>query len=316
MQVKGHEMSFLQKVRRQKILLLMLLPGLLLVLAFTYAPLSGWYLAFSDYQLGSGIFSGKFVGFKHFARVFNFSGELWLMIKNTLIMNLGSILFTTFFAMTFAILLKEVRFKRCAKVVQTVAVFPYFVSWVITYSIINSLFAVNSGAINQFLVLNGFLKKGVNLLGKAEYAHGLTIGLNLWKGMGYNSIIFLAAISGIPQDQYESADLDGANRWHKIRYITMPQLMPTLSVLLIMNSGSVLNNGLDYFMLFQNGSNYLQMEVLDMYVYRYGLQLLDFTYATSVGILKSFVSIVLLLLVNAISRKLNGTSIIGGRSEV
>lgn len=300
----------LSRIRQQKWALLMLLPGFLAILFFTYLPLSGWYLAFSDYKLGGSIFGGQWVGLKYFKKILMESSDLEYLVRNTLVMNGVSMLLNIVVALAFAIMLKEFFWKPGAKAVQTVAFFPYFVSWTIIYSVASALLSVNSGAINQALVRAGILSEGWNVLGDAKYSWGLIIVLNLWKTAGYNTVIFLSAIAGIPMEQYEAAALDGAGRIQQITHITLPNLLPTASVLLIMNAGWILNSNLEQFFVFQNATNWSKMEVLDMYIYKFGLKMLDFSYATAMSIIKTIVSILMLLVVNAITKKLNRVSIV------
>lgn len=298
------------KMRRQKWLLLMLLPAFLCILFINYIPLSGWYIAFSEYKLGGSLFAGEFVGLKYFTKIFRESSDLVYLIRNTLTMNGATILVNLSAALILSILLKEIRWKSGAKIIQTVTFFPYFVSWVIAYAIVWSLLAVNSGAVNQFLVRMGVLEKGLNILGDPRFSWGLIILLNLWKFTGYNTVIFLSSIAGIPSEQYEAAALDGAGRFQKIRYVTLPNLMPTAAVLLIMNAGWVLTSNLEQFFIFSNSTNWSKMEVLDMYIYKFGLSMLDFPYATAMTIIKTAVGVLLLLFVNWLTKRLNKTSVL------
>ena len=298
------------RVKRQKWLLLMLLPAFICIVLFNYLPLSGWYVAFSEYRLGSSLFGGQFVGLKYFAKIFQESSDLVYLIRNTLVMNGVTLILNLAVALFLAILLKEARWKAGAKITQTVTFFPYFVSWVIAYSIVWSLLAANSGAINQALVQMGVLEKGINILGDPKYSWQLIILLNLWKFTGYNTIIFLSSIAGIPSEQYEAAALDGAGRFQQIRYVTLPNLMPTASVLLIMNAGWILTSNLEQFFIFSNSTNWSRMEVLDMYIYKFGLKMLDFPYSTAMSIVKTFVSILLLLFVNWLTRRMSKSSIL------
>lgn len=302
--------KLLLKLNRQKWLLLMLLPAFLCIIFFNYLPLSGWYIAFSEYKLGGGIFDGEFVGLKYFLKIIEESSDLGYLIRNTLVMNGVSIFQNILVALVLAILLKEIRWKRGGKIIQTVTFFPYFVSWVISYAIVWSLLAVNSGAINQVLKANGIIQKGLNVLGDPKHSWTLVILLNLWKNTGYNTVIFLSAISGISTEQYEAAALDGANRFQKIRYITLPNLLPTAAVLLIMNAGWVLNSSLEMMFIYNNATNWSRMETLDMYIYKFGLSMLDFPYATAMTIIKTLVSILLLLFVNWVTKRLTKTSVI------
>ena len=298
------------KIKRQKWLLLMMTPAFLCILLFNYLPLSGWYIAFSEYKLGGSLFGGEFVGLKYFAKIFQESSDLVYLIRNTLVMNGVTLILNLLVALILAILLKEATWKRGAKITQTVSFFPYFVSWVIGYSIVWSLLAVNSGAINQFLVRVGILEKGLNILGDPKYSWQLIILLNMWKSTGYNTIIFLSAISGISSEEYEAAALDGTGRWQQIRYVTLPNLLPTVSVLLIMNAGWILSSNLEQFFIFSNPTNWSRMEVLDMYIYKFGLKMLDFPYATAMGIIKTIVSIMLLLFVNWLTKRMNENSVL------
>lgn len=298
------------RIKQQKWLLLMLLPAFICVLLFNYLPLSGWYIAFSEYKLNGSLFAGEFVGLKYFKKIFLESSDLVYLIRNTLVMNGATVVVNITLALGLSILLQEVRWKRCAKLIQSVTFFPYFVSWVIIYAIVGALFSVNSGAINQFLVKIGVLEKGINVLGDPKYSWMLIILINAWRYTGYNMIIFLSSLTGIPAEQYEAASLDGVNRWQKIRYITLPNLLPTVSVLLVMNAGWILTSNLEQFFIFNNTTNWSRMEVLDMYIYKFGLSMLDFPYATAMTIVKTLVSITMLLVVNAITKKLNKTAVI------
>jgi len=297
------------RIKRQRYLLLMLAPAFILTVIFAYLPLGGWVLAFKKFQLGKSIFSGQWTGLLQFKRFLIDGSDFAYLIRNTLVINILSVIQNILMAVVFAILLSEVRTKPLAKSVQTVTFFPYFISWVITYSVVWSLLAVRSGAINQFLISAGIIKKGINIMGDARYSWPFMIYLNLWKYTGYNTIIFLATISGIAQEQYEAAAIDGAGRFSRIWFVTLPHMIPTMVILLILNSGWIFNSNLEQFFIFTNSTNQETMEVLDMYVYKFGLKLLDYPYATAVGILKTSVSVLLLLAVNWISKKVSGSAI-------
>ena len=297
------------RIKRQRYLFLMLAPAFILTVIFAYVPLGGWILAFRKFQIGTSIFAGEWTGLLQFKRFLVDGSDFYYLIRNTLVINTVSVVQNLIVAVIFSIFLSEVKKKSIAKTVQTVTFFPYFISWVITYSVVWSLFAVRSGAINQFLVEIGALKKGINIMGEAQYSWPFMIYLNLWKYTGYNCIIFLAAISGIPQEEYEAAAIDGAGRFRRMWYITFRNLVPTFAILLIMNSGWVFNSNLEQFFIFSNSTNWETMEVLDMYIYKFGLKLLDYPYATAVGILKTLVSVLLLIAVNWGSKKISGSAI-------
>ncbi|MFK7693174.1 ABC transporter permease [Paenibacillus sp. HJGM_3] len=297
------------KLYRQRYLILMLAPAIIAVLIFEYIPLAGWLMAFKRYQVGLSIWDAQWVGLDNFKLFFVQSKDYIYVLRNTLSMNLMSIVVNLSLGLIFAVLLNEIRIRFFIKTVQTVSFFPFFISYVITYSIANSFLAQNSGILNQLMVKWGWLERGINFLGDPDYSWFLVIFLQAWKSIGYISIIFLAAISAIPTEQYEAADIDGASRLQKIRFITIPNLIPTLIVILIMNSGWVLNSNFELYFMFTNATNWERMEVLDMYIYKFGLKQLDYSYATAVGIMKTVVSIVLLLLTNALARKATGRSV-------
>jgi putative aldouronate transport system permease protein len=287
----------------------MVLPAFLLTFIFAYLPLSGWLLAFTDYRIGGGLFSGNFVGFRFFRRFLFDSSDFAYLLRNTLIINVSSVVINMFVAIVFSIMLNEVRIKKLSKTLQTIVFFPYFISWVISYSVVWALFAVRSGAINQFLIQIGLIQSGFNVLGDPKYSWGLMIFLSMWKWTGYNSVIFLATISGIPHEEYEAAAIDGAGRFRLIYHVTFMNMLPTIAILLIMNSGWILSSSLEQFFVFTNSTNWQTMEVLDMYIYKFGLKNLNYSYATAVEILKTGVSIILVWLANWGSKKLNGSAI-------
>ena len=297
------------RIKMQKWLLTMLAPSIILVAIFNYAPLYGWIMAFTNYRLGHPISSGEFTGLLQFRRIFFHSNDLAWLLRNTLVINGSTIVINLVVAVVFSILLKEIVWKRGAKIVQTVVFFPFFLSWVIVYAVAAALLSVNTGLINMTLVEAGILDRGINFLGNPRYSWGLMILLNMWRWTGYNTIIFVASISGISTELYEAANIDGANRLQKIKYVTFPHMLPTLCIMLILNVGWVFNNNLEQFFLFTNATNWERMEVIDMYIYRFGLRRMDYSYATAMGILRSVVSLILLFGVNGIVRKLSNKEI-------
>lgn len=298
------------KMYRQRMLFMMLLPSVILITTFQYLPLAGWMMAFKNYRVGHSLWNAEWVGWEQFRIFFVQSQDYAYLLRNTLVMNVGSLMLLLVSSLVFAILLNEVRVRWFAKTVQTVTFFPFFISWVIIYSLASSLFAVNSGIVNQMLVNVGVLDHGLNVLGDAKYSWTLMILMLDWKALGYNSIIFIAAIAAIPPDLYEAAEIDGAGRFGKIWNITLPYLMPTFIVILILNSGWIFSSDFEQFFLFTNSTNWEKMEVLDMYIYKYGLKLLNFSYATAVGILKTVISITLILSINQLAKKFTEKSIL------
>lgn len=298
------------KIYNQRYLFLMVAPSALLIFTFAYLPLYGWIIAFKQYQIGKTMLNAPWVGMEQFKRFILQSSDWSYLLVNTLVMNIGSIVINLTVAALFAILINELRSRAIARIIQTISFFPFFISWVIVYAIMTALYGVSTGAINVTLVDSGILEKGLNILGDPKYSWGLIFGINLWKHLGYNSVIFIAAIASISSEQYEAAEIDGASRLQKVLYITIPGLMPTLVVLLIINSGWVLNSNIEMFFLFTNSVNWSRMEVLDMYILKYGLQLNNYSYATAIGIIKSIISIMIIMGVNSFAKRVTGRGIL------
>lgn len=299
-----------KRMRRMKVLYFMLLPAVISTFIFNYLPLSGWYIAFSRYRTGKGIFEGEFIGFENFKTFFIESTDYAYVFVNTLVINILSLLLVIGLSFVFSLLLTELSSARYRKVIQAITFIPYFISWIIAYSLVYAMFSSYSGVVNVVLTNLGILDHSLNILGDKTYAWGLIICLNIWNKMGYNSIIFLSAITSIPSDQYEAAAIDGANRWQKVWFITIPGLIPTLIMLMVINAGWLLNSNFEQFFMFSNPTNWERMEVFDMYIYKFGFQLLNYSYATAIGIVRTIISIALVTLVNWISRLTAGKSVI------
>lgn len=234
--------------------------------------------------------------------------QLWEVLRNTFVMS-GLGLLTSWMPMAFAILLSEIRNRHFKKAVQTLTTIPNFISWVLVYSMAFSLFST-SGMMNTFLQQLGILSKPVQFLQDNTHTW-LSMWLwGQWKGLGWGAIMYLAAISGIDQELYEAARVDGAGRFRLIWHITVPSLLPTFFVLLIMNVANFLNNGMDQYFVFQNAFNTSKIQVLDLYVYNLGIKAGNYSLATAISMLKSIVSVTLLFTVNGISKVLRGESIV------
>jgi len=297
------------RIVRQRYLYAMLLPAFLIVFTFSYVPLFGWLIAFVHYQPGVPLFDAEWVGFKHFKAFFTETDDYIYLLRNTLSINIGALIANLGTAFLFALLLNEIRQRFFGKLIQTVTFFPFFISWIIIYSLSSALFATSFGAINETLVQWGWIDEGINVLGDPKYSWAFIILIGVWKFLGYNSVIFISAIASIPSEYYEAAQIDGANRFQRMWHITIPNLIPTLIVLLILNSGWILNSNFEQFYLFTNTTNWEKMEVLDIYIYKYGLQLLNYPYATAVGIMKTVLSLIMIMTVNSIAKKSTGKGI-------
>ena len=310
MKIKSGTRRGIRKLYQFRYIYLMLIPGFVATAIFSYTPLHGLWMAFSHFKLGRPILSAPFAGLEYFKEFISDSADLLYLLRNTLGMNIISLVVCLLGALILSILLNDTKITWIKKVVQTVSFFPFFISWVIVYNVFNVFLAVESGVINMTLKDLGILKEGINFLAEPNLAWGLIVSTNLWKSLGYNSVIFLAAIAGIETEWYEAAEIDGADRLQKIAYITLPSLLPTLQVLLILNVGWIFTSNFDQYYLFTNGMNRPMMEVFDMYIYRFGLKLLNFSYATAVGISQSIAGLFMLFGVNTLSKRLNGKGIL------
>ena len=298
------------KKRKGKKLLLYVLPGLIYVFIFNYLPLWGWSLAFLDYKPGRDILKCDWIGMKTFTTLFGnpvLRGNIFQSLKNTLGMH-GLSYLSSPLPMIFAIFLNEVRSKKFKKVVQTVSTLPNFISWVIMFALANSLFS-GTGLVNSLLTQWGVNESPINILTTDKHVWIIQWILGIWKGLGWSSIVYFAAIAGIDQELYEAAMVDGAGRLKRIWYITVPHLMPTFFVLFIINIGNMLSTGVDQYYVFGNAMNMKYIQTLDLYVYNLGIGSGMITYGVAVGILKSVVALILFGSANYLSKKVRGSGI-------
>lgn len=289
-------------------LMLMTIPFFLMIILFAYVPLFGWITAFTDYFPG-GSMASNFVGFKHFERMIS-DTHFILALRNTLVLSLLGLL-TIPAPMILALLLNEARKVWFRKLIQTVSSFPNFISWIIVYSVFFAFLSVDEGMLNKLLMYLGIIQTPIDILANPEWAWVFQTFVTLWKGLGWGAIIYMAALSGIDQEQYEAARVDGAGRFREAWHISLPGMLPTFIVLLILGIGNMLSGGgFEQMFTFMNPMVLDKLENLDTYVYKVGLQSLNFSYATAVGMFKSLISILLLMIANWISKKVNGNSIL------
>ncbi len=296
--------------KKQRInMLLILLPFIILTVVFNYVPLFGWAYAFVDYNPGIPLFKQEFVGWKYFSLLFDGGNDFGIVMRNTLAMSFLGLL-TSPLPIVFAIMLSEIRSKVVSKWIQTVSAIPNFISWVLVYAIFFTFFSLEDGVVNKLLIGLGWIETPTNILGSDGYAWFFQLMVSIWKGTGWGAIIYLAAIAGIDPELYHAADVDGAGRFHKIWYITVPSLMPTYFVLLLLSISGMLSNGFEQYYVFQNPLNIDKLEVLDTYIYTLGIGRAEYAFSTAIGIFKSVVSIVLLLSANWLSKLVRKETII------
>jgi putative aldouronate transport system permease protein len=300
---KPKKSAFVKKMGMQKSLLFMSLPVVVYVFIFSYRPLKGLVMAFQNFKPGKKV--QQWVGLKHFVRLF--SDEAFLRIlRNTICMSLITLVLSFTCAILLAILINEVRSRHYKRVVQSVSYMPHFLSWIIVTGIVANFLSSDNGVINMALMKLGIIKENILWLGKPNYFWGIVGGANVWKETGWNSIIYLAAISSISPDLYEAANIDGANRFHKILHITLPGIRPTIVVLLILSMGWILNGG-GFEVQYLLGNNGIVSDVsktIDIFVLVNGVRLNDYSLATAAGLFKSAVSLVILTSVNSLANRL------------
>lgn len=291
-------------------LFLLSLPFLIGTFIFAYLPLAGWAYSFFNYKPGKALLDCEFVGFKWFAAPFNnpvLRDQFGRVMMNTLGINI-LYMATMILPMIFAMFLMEIRWKGYRKLVQTLTTIPNFISWVLVYVAFFALLSTE-GLVNNFLISIGAISTPVNYLTNSSHMWLKMLGYHLWKGLGWGAIVYISAITSIDQEIYEAANIDGAKRFQKMWYITTPHLIPTFFVMFVLQIGNIINNGIDQYLVFSNPMTQDYIEVLDLYVYRYGLQQGNISYATAVGMWKSLVSVVLVLFANTLSKKVRGSSI-------
>ena len=295
--------------KRELQLFLLALVFALFVVAFCYVPLLGWSIAFVNYNPGKSLFQQEFVGLANFKLLWSSKRDLGMAVRNTLALS-GLSLLTMPVPLIFAILLSELPFKRLSKLTQTISALPYFISHVLLYAVCFSLFSPTDGAVNVILLLFYGPDYTSNLLAQPDVAWRMQTFICLYKGMGYSAIMYLSAMSGIDQELYDAASVDGAGRLAKILHVTIPGIMPTFIVLLVLNIAGMLSGaGFDQYYVFQNPMVLNKLEVLDTYIYKIGLRQNNFGFATAAGMLKSLISVMLLMLANRISKLVRGSSL-------
>lgn len=295
----------------QVILQCMALVGVAYMLLFFYTPMYGCILAFKDYKFFKGIWGSDWVGMANFAELFN-DPNMGMVMRNTICLSLLKILICFPIPILFAVLLSEFQLNRYKRLVQTASYFPHFISWVIISLMMNYLFTDDNSLMNTFLKSMGLTQQSYNMLNDPDAFYWICVWSETWKEMGWSSIIFLAAISGIDREIYEAATVDGASRIQKIIYITLPNLTNAVVIMFMMNFSGLLSGGggafdQSYFM--GNPLNYDRSIILGTYTLEVGISLGRFSYATAVGLVNSVVSMMLLLLCNGASKRFLGRSL-------
>ncbi|WP_440113777.1 ABC transporter permease [Paenibacillus sp. QZ-Y1] len=303
----GKWSSVKKELVRNRYVYLMLVPVVAYYLIFSYGPMYGLLMAFQEsYSPIKGIMAGEWVGFDNFTMFFE-SYYFWRLIKNTLILSFYSIVFGFPAPIILALLLNEVRKKWFRSTVQTISYMPHFISVVVVVGMLKTFSTLDGGLFN--VIRDFFDLQPIMFLAEKDMFRPMYILSNIWQGAGWASIIFLAALSGIDPQLYEASKIDGAGRWRQLLHITLPGIMPTIVIMLILRMGAVMNADFQKILLMQTAPTYETSDVISTFVYRSGILEGNYTYSTAIGLFNGVINFALLIIANAISRKLNSTSL-------
>ncbi len=281
---------------------LMILPGVVLLFLFNYIPMIGIQVAFQDFQIGESIWSSSWVGMDNFT--FLHEPQFWIVVQNTLYISVLKFIFGFPAPILLALMINEVTHSGFKRFVQSVSYLPHFFSWIVVAYILQSFLTMDGGLVNQMVDKAG--GEPIFFLGSTEWFRPMIISSGLWKETGWNTILYLAAITTIDPQLYEAAKVEGAGRMAQIRHITLPGILPTISIVLILSIPSLITVGMDQIYPLMNSANMEVADVLDTYVLRSGLQQGYFGMATAVGLLSSVIGLILVVMTNRFSRKMNG----------
>jgi putative aldouronate transport system permease protein len=290
----------LRRIKRNKLIYLMILPGLIYFILYKYVPMYGLIIAFMDYKPYLGVTGSPWVGLTHFERLFN-EPMFWTIFRNTIVLFLLNLVFYFPVPIILSLMLNEVRKMWFKRSVQTLIYIPHFMSWVIIVSIVYVMLTMDGGIVNELLVLFGF--KEINFLMNPDWFRPIYIINTIWREAGWGTIIYLAAISSVDPQLYEAARIDGANRFRQMWHVTLPAIRSVIVVLLILKIGDVLELGFEHVYLLLNAMNRQVAEIFDTYVYTTGLRQGQFSYSTAVGAFKSVVGLILVVLANRLAKK-------------
>lgn len=291
--------------KKNKTLYFMIIPVLIFYLVFMYKPMYGAIIAFMDYRPAKGILGSDWVGVEQFVRFFH-SPYFYRLIRNTIVLSIYSLLFCFTAPILLALLLNEVKGKRFKSITQTVSYLPHFISMVVAVGMIKE-FCMTDGLINDIIVFFGGERSA--LLQNPALYRTIYIISDIWQEVGWGSIIYLAALAGIDSERYEAAAIDGAGKFRQMIHVTIPGIMPTVTIMLILRIGSLMNMGYEKTILLYNSSTYETADIISSYIYRVGLLEQNWSYSTAIGLFNSVINCILLLAANRISKKVTETSL-------
>lgn len=315
MMIRGNKRAFhawkrawVRSLKKYWQLYLLLIPVVVYYVMFKYVPMTGVQIAFKEFNFRKGIWGSPWVGWEHFERFFA-SKKSFDVIWNTLSLSLLSMLITFPLPIALALLFNELHNQKLKKVVQTITYAPHFVSTVVVVGMMFSMCSMSTGVINKIIVAIGISDEPLYLMGYAKYFRMMYIISDVWKNTGWSAIIFVSALAAIDPTLYEAARVDGANRIKQLIHVTLPSIIPTIVIMLILKSGNVLSVGFEKAYAMQTNLNLSVSEVIATYTYKQGINDMEYDYATAIGLMESVVSFILLVIVNYASRKLSETSL-------
>ena len=287
---------------------IMLLPAMLYILIFCYVPMYGIQLAFRDYDFTKGITGGAWAGLKYFKQYFD-SPMFWVTLKNTFVIAFASIIVGFPIPIILAMVINQLKNKKWKRTVQTTVYIPYFISVVVMVSILRIMLADGTGVIDGFLKSLHLVGENVNLMGSEKAFMPVYVLSGVWQTMGWNSIIFIAALSSVDTQLYDACKMDGANRWQTMIHVDLPAILPTIMIILILNMGNILNVGFDKVFLMQNSLNLGASQVISTYVYTVGIKSTQFSFGAAVGLFNTLINFVFLVVTNQLSKRVTGTGL-------
>lgn len=294
-----------KKIKKCKYLYIIMVIPMIYYILFHYMPMYGVIVAFKDYNIVKGVMGSPWAGFKHFQK-FLTDPYFWKLVRNTLLLNIYGLVWGFPIPIILALLLNELKGGRFKRLVQTVSYLPHFISTVVVCGMVVNFLSYD-GILNQ--LVEAFGGGRIQWLMDPKYFRTIFTASGIWQTAGWTSIIYLSALTGVDQEVVEAAMIDGANRWNRIRHVTLPAISATISTMLIMNLGKLMNLGYEKVLLLYNGSTYETADVISTYVYRRGILSNDFSYATAVGLFQSVIGVILLITANKVSKKISETSL-------
>lgn len=299
--------SLWKRMLRNRWVYAMMIPVIVYFVMFKYIPIANLRIAFYDYKILRGFSGSKYVGLQHFIKFFS-SSNFPALLKNTVLFSIGALFWQTLAPIVFALMINEVRGPKAKKLYQTISFMPYFISVVVVVTMINNIISPSMGLLNTLRKNLGL--ETVYYLGNPQYFYTINYVSGVWSCMGWNSVVYIAALAGVDEEIYEAAVVDGASRMQRLLHITIPAILPTIAMLLTISVGGLLGGGyLDKLILLQNDMNYSASEMLNTYIYKVGLVNAKYSYASAIGLATSIVSCTLVVITNLISKKLSDSQV-------